>query len=55
MSKSLSKYIVSFHSFDKSLLVLSVPTGSISNASFPTVIGAPVKKVSANFSPAFSI
>ena len=42
MSKSLSKYIASFDYFDKSLIVLSVATGSISIASFATVIGAPV-------------
>ena len=41
MSKNLSKYIVSFEYFDKSLIVLSVATGSISIASFATVIGAP--------------
>ena len=32
MSKSLSKYIASFDYFDKSLIVLSVATGSISIA-----------------------
>ena len=41
MSKRLSKYIASFDYFDKSLIVLSVTTGSISIASFATVIGAP--------------
>ena len=41
MSKSLSKYIASFDYFNKSLIVLSVATGSISIASFATVIGAP--------------
>ena len=55
MSKNLSKYIVSFEYFDKSLIVLSVATGSISIASFATVIGAPVGIVSASFSLAFSI
>ena len=54
-SKRLSKYIVSFDYFDKSLIVLSVTTGSISIASFATVIGAPVGIVSASFSLAFSI
>ena len=38
-----------------SLIVLSVTTGSISIASFATVIGAPVGMVSASFSLAFSI
>ena len=42
MSKRLSKYIASFDHFDKSLIVLSVATGSIYIASFVTVIGAPV-------------
>ena len=55
MSKRLSKYIASFDYFDKSLIVLSVTTGSISIASFATVIGAPVGIMSANCSLAFSI
>ena len=52
MSKNLSKYIASFEYFDKSLIVLSVATGSISIA---TVIGAPVRMMSASCSLAFSI
>ena len=55
MSKKLSKYIASFEYFDKSLIVLSVATGSISIASFATVIGAPVGMMSASCSLAFSI
>ena len=55
MSKRLSKYIASFDYFDKSLIVLSVTTGSISIASFATVIGAPVGIASASFSLAFSM
>ena len=55
MSKRLSKYIASFDYFDKSLIVLSVTTGSISIASFATVIGAPVGIVSASFSLTLSI
>ena len=55
MSKRLSKYIASFDYFDKSLIVLSVATGSISIASFATVIGAPVGIMSASSSLAFSI
>ena len=55
MSKTLSKYIASFDYFDKSLIVLSVTTGSISIASFATVIGAPVGLASVGFSLAFSI
>ena len=55
MSKRLSKYIAFLDYFDKSLIVLSVTTGSFSIASFATVIGAPVGIVSASFSLAFSI
>ena len=55
MNKRLSKYIPSFDYFDKSLIVLSVTTGSISTASFATVIRVPVGIVSASFSLAFSI
>ena len=55
MSKRLSKYIAFFYYFDKSLIILSVTTGSISIASFATVIGAPVGIISASFSLAFSI
>ena len=51
----LSKYIASSEYFDKSLIVLSVTTGSISIASFSAVIGAPVGIVSASFVLAFSI
>ena len=42
MSERLSKYIASFDYFDKLLIVLSVTTGSISIASFATVIEASV-------------
>ena len=55
MRKRLSKYIASFDYFDKSLILLSVTTSSISIASFATVIGAPVGIVSASFSHVFSI
>ena len=54
MCKRLSKYIAFFDYFDKSLIVLSVATGSISIASFSTVIRIPVGIVSASFSLAFS-
>ena len=43
------------HETHKSLIVLSVTTGSISIASFATVIGEPVGIVSAGFTLAFSI
>ena len=55
MSKRLRKYIASFEYFDKSLIVLPVASSSISIASFPTVIGAPVGIASARFSLAFSV
>ena len=55
MGKRCSKYIASFGYFDKSLIVLSVTTGSISIASFATVIGVPVGMMSASCSLAFSI
>ena len=55
MSKTLSKYIASFDYFDKSLIVLSVTTSSISITSFETIIRAPVGMVSASFSLDFSI
>ena len=41
ISKSLSKYIVSFECFSKSLIFLSVVANSISIASSVSLIGAP--------------
>ena len=55
MSKRLRKFFALFDYFDKSLIILSITTGSISIASFATVIGAPVGIVSASFNLAFSI
>ena len=55
MSKRLSKCIASFDNFDKSLVVLSVATGSISIASFATVVGAPEGIVTVSLSLAFLI
>ena len=55
MSKRLGKYIASFDYFDKSLIVLSVTTETISITSFVTVIVAPVAMMSARYSLAFSI
>ena len=55
ISKRLSEYISSFDYLDKSLIVLSVTSGSISVASFANVIGAPVGNATASFSIAFSI
>ena len=55
MSKTLSKCIVFFDYFDKSLIVSSVTTGSVSIVSFATVVGAPVGIIRASFSLIFSI
>ena len=55
MSKNLSKDIPSSEYLDKSLIVLSVTTDSISIASFATAIGAPVGIMSASCSLAFSV
>ena len=55
MSKRISKYIAFLNYFDKSLIVLSVTTGSTSIASFATVTGAPVGIISASFSLVFSL
>ena len=55
MKKRISKYIASFDYFDKSLIFLSVTTGSIPNASFATAIGAPAGIIRASFSLAFLI
>ena len=55
MSRILGKYINFFDYFDKSLIVLSVTTGSISIASFATTVWAPAGMVSASFSLAFPI
>ena len=42
MSKRISKYIALFEYFDKSLIILSATSSSISIASFATVIGASI-------------
>ena len=55
LSKKLSKYISFFDYFDKSLVVSSVTSGSISIASFATVIGMSVRITSASLSLAFSL
>ena len=55
LMSQLSKYISFFDYFDTSLIVLSVTSGSISIASFTTVIGIPVGITSASFSLAFSL
>ena len=55
MSTRLSKYIASFDCFDKFLIVLSATSGSISIASFASVIGTPVGIASASISITFSL
>ena len=55
MSKRLSKYIPSFDYSDKSLIVLSATSGSISIAPFATAIGTPVGIASASLSLPFSL
>ena len=55
MSKNLSKDIASFVYLDKSLIALSVATGSISIESFATAIRASVGIMSVSCSLAFSI
>ena len=56
MSKRRSKYVASFfYCFDKFLIVLSATSGSISIASFATIIGTSVGIASASLSLAFSL
>ena len=55
ISKNISKYIASLDYFDKPLNVLSTLSGSISIASFPTVIGAPAGKIGASCGLTFPI
>ena len=54
-SKKLSKHISSLDYFDKSLNVLSILSGSISIASFATIIGVPGGIIGASFDFTFSI
>ena len=51
----ISKYIASLEYFDKSLNVLSLLSGSISIASFASVIGAPAGIIGASCALTFSI
>ena len=55
ISKNISKYIASLDYFDKSLNVLSILSGSISIASFATLIGAPAGIIGASCGLTFSI
>ena len=55
ISKNLSKYIDSLDYFDKSLNVLSMLSGSISIASFASIIGVPAGIIGANCGFSFAI
>ena len=55
MSKRLTKYIASFDYFGKSLVVLSATSGSISIASFATIIGTHVGTAGESASFTFSM
>ena len=55
VSKRLSKYIASFDYFDKSFIVLSATSGSISIALFAAITGTPVGIASASLSLTFSL
>ena len=55
ISKNISKYIASLDHFDKSLNVLSILAGSISVASFATVIGAPAGIIGGSCGLTFSV
>ena len=55
ISKNISKYIASLDYFDKSLNVLSILSGSISIASFASVIEVPARIIWASCSFTFSI
>ena len=55
ISKNLSKYFASLNYFDKSLNFLSILSGSISIASFATIIGVLAGIIGASFSFTFSI
>ena len=55
ISKNLSKCIAFLDYFDKSLNVLPILLGSISIASFATIIGAPAGIIAASRGFAFSI
>ena len=55
ISKNLSKYIASLDYFDKSLNILSILSGSMSIASFASVIGAPAGIIGASCGFTFSI
>ena len=55
ISKNINKYVASLDYFDKSLNVLSILAGSISIASFATVIEAPTGIIGASCGLTFSI
>ena len=54
-SQKLNKYITAFDYIDHILIVLSAASGGVSIISFSSVIGAPARIVSANFTLFFSL
>ena len=54
-SQKLNKYITAFDYIDQILIVLSAASGGVSIISFSSVIGAPARIVSANFTLFFSL
>ena len=55
MSKRLSKYIATFHYYDKTLVVLSATSRGISIVAFESVIGGSVGIASASLNLIFSL
>ena len=55
ISKNLSKYISSLDYFDKSFNALSILSGTLSIASFASVIGIPARIIGASSSFTFSV
>ena len=54
-SQKLNKYVTAFDYIDQILIVLSAASGGVSIISFSSVIGAPARIVSANFTLFFSL
>ena len=54
-SQKLNKYITAFDYIDQILIVLSAASGGVSIISFSSVIGAPARIISANFTLFFSL
>ena len=52
-SKKLNKYVTTFDSIDKGLIVLSATSGGVSIISFTSIIGVPVGIASVSFTLIF--